>query len=173
MHILLSNDDGYLARGLRVMAEALAEFASVTIVAPEFIIESRLDRIAPINPAATRPTTPYPTGATISFSSTVNAASWATGKKIGLLDSKAVKKKTAWTAPAVEATTPKGGKSTTGVDQPKPETLTESPDSVPGAFLRASVYDDHWVTYGYGRDIDVLMSGSLILEPLKPTVGRN
>ena len=27
MHILISNDDGYLARGLRVLADALAEFA--------------------------------------------------------------------------------------------------------------------------------------------------
>ncbi len=35
MNILISNDDGYLARGLRVLAEALAEFATVTVVAPD------------------------------------------------------------------------------------------------------------------------------------------
>jgi 5'/3'-nucleotidase len=35
LHILLSNDDGYLARGLRVLAEALGEFATVTVVAPD------------------------------------------------------------------------------------------------------------------------------------------
>ena len=35
MHILVSNDDGYLARGLRVLAEALGEFARVTVVAPD------------------------------------------------------------------------------------------------------------------------------------------
>ena len=35
MHILLSNDDGYLARGLNVLANALREFASVTVVAPD------------------------------------------------------------------------------------------------------------------------------------------
>lgn len=35
MRILLSNDDGYLARGLRVLASTLAEFAEVTIVAPD------------------------------------------------------------------------------------------------------------------------------------------
>ena len=35
MHILISNDDGYLARGLRVLADSLAQFASVTIVAPD------------------------------------------------------------------------------------------------------------------------------------------
>jgi 5'-nucleotidase len=33
-HILLTNDDGYSAEGLRVLAEALEDFASVSIVAP-------------------------------------------------------------------------------------------------------------------------------------------
>jgi 5'-nucleotidase len=32
---LLSNDDGYLARGLRALTKALAEFAEVTVVAPD------------------------------------------------------------------------------------------------------------------------------------------
>jgi len=35
LHILISNDDGYLARGLRVLAGTLAEFATVTVVAPD------------------------------------------------------------------------------------------------------------------------------------------
>src|SRR5512140_989778 len=35
MHILLSNDDGYFAPGLAVLAETLAPFANVTVVAPE------------------------------------------------------------------------------------------------------------------------------------------
>lgn len=35
MHILLSNDDGYFAPGLAVLAESLAPFANVTVVAPE------------------------------------------------------------------------------------------------------------------------------------------
>ena len=35
MRILLSNDDGYQARGLRTLAEGLAELAEVTIVAPD------------------------------------------------------------------------------------------------------------------------------------------
>jgi 5'-nucleotidase len=33
--ILLSNDDGYQARGLRVLAETLADIASVVVVAPD------------------------------------------------------------------------------------------------------------------------------------------
>lgn len=35
MRILVSNDDGYLACGIRVLAESLAEVAEVTVVAPD------------------------------------------------------------------------------------------------------------------------------------------
>jgi 5'-nucleotidase len=35
MRILLSNDDGYFAPGLAALAEALAKFAEITVVAPE------------------------------------------------------------------------------------------------------------------------------------------
>jgi 5'-nucleotidase len=35
VRILLSNDDGYQARGLRILAEVLADLAAVTIVAPD------------------------------------------------------------------------------------------------------------------------------------------
>lgn len=35
MHILLSNDDGYLAEGLRRLAEALAKVGRLTVVAPD------------------------------------------------------------------------------------------------------------------------------------------
>lgn len=35
MHILLSNDDGYLAEGLVALAEGLQEFAEISVVAPD------------------------------------------------------------------------------------------------------------------------------------------
>lgn len=35
MHILLSNDDGYLAEGLNVLAAALGEHAEISVVAPD------------------------------------------------------------------------------------------------------------------------------------------
>ncbi len=35
MHILISNDDGYLATGLCVLAESLAKFAGISVVAPD------------------------------------------------------------------------------------------------------------------------------------------
>ncbi len=35
MHILLSNDDGYLAEGLIALADALSEHADISVVAPD------------------------------------------------------------------------------------------------------------------------------------------
>ncbi|MCF6250402.1 MAG: 5'/3'-nucleotidase SurE [Methylococcaceae bacterium] len=35
MHILISNDDGYLATGLCILAESLAKFAEISVVAPD------------------------------------------------------------------------------------------------------------------------------------------
>src|SRR5262249_2852342 len=35
MRILLSNDDGYFAPGLAILAETLAKLATITVVAPE------------------------------------------------------------------------------------------------------------------------------------------
>ena len=59
--------------------------------------------------------------------------------------------------------------------EPKPdgEKAEESPDPVPGAFLRASVYDDHFVTFGSPAEVFPLVNTDLILSPLKPTDGRN
>ena len=35
MHILITNDDGYLAPGIRILAQALAEVARISVVAPD------------------------------------------------------------------------------------------------------------------------------------------
>ena len=35
MNILISNDDGYLARGIALLARLAGEFANVRVVAPE------------------------------------------------------------------------------------------------------------------------------------------
>ena len=36
MRILISNDDGYSAPGIKALAQAMKRFGEVTIVAPEF-----------------------------------------------------------------------------------------------------------------------------------------
>ena len=35
MHILITNDDGYLAPGIQILAEYLASIADITVVAPD------------------------------------------------------------------------------------------------------------------------------------------
>ena len=35
MHILITNDDGYLAPGIQILAEYLATIADITVVAPD------------------------------------------------------------------------------------------------------------------------------------------
>jgi hypothetical protein len=106
------------------------------------------------------------------------AAAWATEKSVGLLASKAVKKvvKTEPDSkpdpdkkPAEKSDKPTV---TTGA-KPEDDKSEESPDPVPGAFLRASVYDDHFVTFGSPGEILPLVNTDLILSPLKPTDGRN
>jgi hypothetical protein len=106
------------------------------------------------------------------------AAAWATEKAVGLLASKPVKK-VVKTEPESKAEADK--KAVEKADRPaaamepkadgeKPE---EAPDPVPGAFLRATVYDDHFVTFGSPIEVFPLITTGLILAPLKPTDGRN
>ncbi|WP_165245624.1 M14 family metallopeptidase [Paludisphaera soli] len=100
------------------------------------------------------------------------AAAWGAGKSAGLLASKVVKK------PVKTATEPdpkaddKGDKP--GVaDEPRTGAEEESPDPVPGAFFRADVYDDHFVTFGSPAEVYPLMNTDVVLTPLKPADGRN
>jgi hypothetical protein len=101
------------------------------------------------------------------------AAAWAAGDKVKLLATKVEKKpmkpgdskttaEPAESAPAAPGTSP-GAERQEG----------EPPDPVPGAFLHASVYDDHWITFGMNRTTDVLVNTNLVLSPLKPMDGRN
>lgn len=57
----------------------------------------------------------------------------------------------------------------------KEEDKTEMvrPDNVPGAFFRTSVFQKHWVTFGYRPELDIFYSGSLIISPTGETEGRS
>ncbi len=108
------------------------------------------------------------------------AALWATEKTAGLLASKPVKKPVKNPGDSSAVTEPdKKPPSTEKADKPaaepkgEPEKNEETPDPVPGAFLRATVYDDHFVTFGSPPVITTLINTDLILTPLKPTDGRN
>jgi hypothetical protein len=91
------------------------------------------------------------------------SAQWALGEEIGLLPTTRLRK-------PVEAIETSGTKKQPESDK-KPTMV--GPDSAPGVFLKASVFTEHWGTYGCGDNMDVFYTGSLILTPLLPTAGRN
>ncbi len=91
------------------------------------------------------------------------ATEWATGEKIGLVKNKIVKRKVADPAKAHDEAK--------ADEKEKPEEVT--PDNVPGAFLRAEVFQQHWVTFGFEADLDVFYTGRIVLSPTKETAGRS
>jgi hypothetical protein len=116
-----------------------------------------------------------------------SALSWATGEEVKLVPSEPKRKKVALipgegleppaSAEAKEASEKEGEKKEAeekGTEEKKDEKPElESPDPVPGAFLRATVYQDHWVNFGLPEEVDLLMASSLVLTPLKANEGRN
>jgi len=92
------------------------------------------------------------------------AVRWAMGEAIGLLPTTRLKK------PVEIAKTP-GTEQQPKSENEKPSMV--SPDAAPGVFLRASVFTEHWLAYGFGEKTDVFYTGNLILQPLLPTLGRN
>ncbi|MDG3003183.1 M14 family metallopeptidase [Paludisphaera mucosa] len=100
------------------------------------------------------------------------AAAWATEKSAGLLASRVVKKPIRTAGEPDPKATDAGDKPKVS-DEPRTEADEESPDPVPGAFFRAGVYDDHFVTFGSPSEIFPLVNTDLILTPLKPADGRN
>lgn len=58
----------------------------------------------------------------------------------------------------------------TAIEETKePEPL----DSVAGAFFRAELYDDHWLTFGCPAPLNLFFSGDVVLKPLSARQGRN
>ncbi len=114
------------------------------------------------------------------------AVSWAMSDKVKLLATKAERKPPRGDEVKPAKADGKSGETKSGdakSDEGKSgpagsPTLSGSPagpppDRVPGAFFRASVHDDHWVTFGVPKDISILFNGSLIVAPLKQADGRN
>ncbi len=83
------------------------------------------------------------------------AAAWAADKKVGLLRSQ-VRKKPGVGEPAALGKRP---------SEAPAEESGEPPDPVPGAFLRATVFEEHWLTFGLGDSLDVFRKGNLMLVP--------
>ena len=91
------------------------------------------------------------------------ATAWAADEKNNLIENRLVKRK-------IEA--PKTNNEHLKEDEKK-EQEKMSPDSVPGAFFNASVFNRHWVTYGYESDLNVFYAGNIFLTPTRETGGRS
>ncbi|MEM7473943.1 MAG: M14 family zinc carboxypeptidase [Planctomycetota bacterium] len=85
--------------------------------------------------------------------------SWAASEDASLLKNKILKRQ-------VEV----AKKST---EEKESETREVTPDNVPGAFLRANVFDRHWVTFGYKPTLNTFYTGRLVLSPTTETDGRS
>lgn len=60
-------------------------------------------------------------------------------------------------------------------DKEKEEESPEKtrPDSIPGAFLRITIDNTHWMAFGYGEKSQVLVDSNRIFTPLQISQGRN
>ena len=94
------------------------------------------------------------------------AAAWATREKVELLSVELRKKPAEPKKPAGEGkeTTPAEAASRAGA---------ESPDPSPGAFFRANVFAEHWLTFGCDPALDVFYNGNILFTPPDPAKARS
>jgi len=88
------------------------------------------------------------------------ASAWATGDKVKLLASKLETRKT------------EEDKTAEKKDE-KEKADKRPPLEVPGVFLKATVDDDHFTTWGVNKETVIYYSGNRIFAPLKDSVGKN
>jgi hypothetical protein len=49
----------------------------------------------------------------------------------------------------------------------------ERPENTPGAMLRVTLDEEHWLSAGFDKDVTVLVEGNRVLAPIKLDKGRN
>ena len=107
------------------------------------------------------------------------AAAWAADDKIGLLGTKLEKRKRVDAKPAETKAESKDGKvpvqpeeTAKGIDKTI-EPDDENPSNTPGAIVRLSVNQEHWLGFGYGENTNVIVESNRIFTPLKLDKGVN
>ena len=94
------------------------------------------------------------------------AAMWATQKTVALLSVQTKNKPLAVPSGAKGAAEkPPADSAAEGAAQPA--------DPAPGAFLRAKVFREHWLTFGCPDTVDVFYQGNVMLTPPDVTKGRS
>jgi hypothetical protein len=112
------------------------------------------------------------------------AAAWAASEPVKLLGTELVKKPAAKSADTgVKEPKPSGDlPPTPATPVPAPVAAStppagseagEPPDAVPGAFLNATVDEEHWLAFGSGGALPVFYNSSVAFAPLDPAEGRN
>ncbi len=86
------------------------------------------------------------------------ASAWATGDKVKLLNSKLVQRKSDEEKPAAEK---------------KDEKDKQLPLEVPGVFLKTTIDNDHFVTWGADKETVLYFNGPRIFTPFKTPPGKN
>lgn len=96
------------------------------------------------------------------------AAAWATCDQINILPSKRLRK---GPAPSPQkADQPAGPPSCKNLSK---EADQPFPDTVPGVFLQADTFAQHWLTFACSKTFGVFFRSNVIFAPLNPEKGRN
>ena len=95
------------------------------------------------------------------------AAVWASSEKIGILPLQRVSK------PAPDSQAKKSPDKSPAPDAEDERSSKQWPDGVPGAFLQADVFQQHWLTFGCAKTMSLFYHGNIFFEPLKPEEGRS
>jgi hypothetical protein len=93
------------------------------------------------------------------------AAEWLTDEAVGLLATQTEKR------PSKEKEAKKPEKNQDAEEGENQH--EESPVRTPGAILRVSLDQEHWLTAGYGTEANALVNSNRVFSPLKLDKGRN
>ena len=103
-----------------------------------------------------------------------DASRWATGEKVGLLGTSTLMRD------GQPAGAEKDAKKPAAADPAKPfdyekaiQPDAEPPESVPGAVMRVTLDREHWIAAGLDDEVQVVVEGSRVFNPIKLDKGRN
>ncbi len=93
------------------------------------------------------------------------AAVWAADNRIGLISLRRVAKSS-------DESRSGDAPPTSEIDV-RHDSSKKWPDEVPGAFLRGNVFDQHWLSFGCAKTMNVFFQGNIFFEPVPKDAGRN
>jgi hypothetical protein len=102
------------------------------------------------------------------------ASKWASGEKVGLLSTATLMRDGQPAGADKDAKKPAAPEPGKPFDYDKAvQPDAEPPESVPGAVMRVTVDREHWLSAGLDDEIQVVVEGSRVFNPIKLDKGRN